>query len=228
MTPTIHHNTANRYTGPHGIDPRSVTAALAVNALLVAGLIFAAPDILPSTAPPGPIDTYPVPLPTDPPPLPEPKPMPRQARPQPTHEVVAPDPLVPTTNVDTPPLDLTKIIPAEPPPPPAGTGDGNSAKAEPAPVVVGARPDPSRLAQFQPEYPASERRAEREGQVTVRVRIAPDGRVTAVQRVSATSDAFFQATRKRALSMWRFKPETRDGKPVASWYQMSVRFVMQD
>jgi protein TonB len=47
----------------------------------------------------------------------------------------------------------------------------------------------------------------------VRVTIAPDGRVTSVEQVSATSPAFFQATQRHALSRWRFKPATVDGRP---------------
>lgn len=229
MTPTIHHS-INRYTGPHGIDPRSVTAALAVNALFVAGLILAAPDILPKAPVNGPIIAYPVPLPTEPPPLPEPQPSPTPARPHSVERVATPDPVVPFERPDTPRLDITKFIPADPPLPPSPPGDGTGTGARPAPaaVFVSARPDPSRLSQFQPAYPASERRAEREGLVTVRVRIGTDGRVEAVERVDATSDAFFEATRKRALSTWRFTPATRGGTPVASWYRMTVRFVMQD
>lgn len=56
--------------------------------------------------------------------------------------------------------------------------------------------------------------------------VGADGRVKAVERVSATSDAFFTATRRQALSQWRFRPATRDGAAIESWYRMSVTFVL--
>jgi periplasmic protein TonB len=77
---------------------------------------------------------------------------------------------------------------------------------------------------LQPEYPLIEQRLGNEGRVTVRVLIGTDGRVTQVEPVSFTSEAFLEATRKQALKKWRFSPATRDGVPVESWHTMSVRF----
>jgi protein TonB len=77
--------------------------------------------------------------------------------------------------------------------------------------------------------PASgERRAEREGRVTVRVLIGEDGRVKQVELVSAASEAFFAATREQALAKWRFTPATKDGIPQEAWRTMSVSFVLND
>ena len=92
------------------------------------------------------------------------------------------------------------------------------------PVRVDAQFDPRFNGALQPPYPASEQRNEREGSVRVRVTIGPDGRVTAVEKVSATSDAFFQATQRQALGRWRFKPATVDGKPIQSSKVLSVQF----
>jgi protein TonB len=78
--------------------------------------------------------------------------------------------------------------------------------------------------QLQPPYPASEERMEREGKVSIRVTIGPDGRVKAAEKVSATSDAFFHETERHALRAWRFKPATVDGKPVESRQVLTVLF----
>jgi len=95
----------------------------------------------------------------------------------------------------------------------------------PTPAVrVEAQFDPRFAGAMQPPYPSSEVRAEREGMVRIRVTIAASGRVTAVQQLSATSAAFFQATERQALSRWRFKPATLDGRPVESSKVMNVRF----
>ncbi|OHT17736.1 Gram-negative bacterial tonB protein [Sphingomonas haloaromaticamans] len=70
-------------------------------------------------------------------------------------------------------------------------------------------------------------RQEIEGVVVVRVLIGADGRVKAVEQVSTTDPAFFEATKRQALRAWRFRPATRDGVAVESWRTMRVKFEMQ-
>jgi protein TonB len=93
------------------------------------------------------------------------------------------------------------------------------------PVLVEARMHSG--SEAQPAYPPSERRAEAEGTVTVRVSIGADGRVTAVERLSASSEPFWRATERHALRNWRFQPATRDGRPVASSKVITVRFRLE-
>ena len=81
---------------------------------------------------------------------------------------------------------------------------------------------------LQPPYPAPELRAQRGGIVRIRLTIAPNGRVTAVQRLAATSDAFWRATERQALGRWRFRPATIDGRPVQGVKEMTVRFRIED
>ncbi len=78
--------------------------------------------------------------------------------------------------------------------------------------------------EIQPDYPMAMARQEIEGFATVRILIGVDGRVKDVRQVSATDPEFFQATERQALRRWKFKPATRDGVPVESWRQMTVRF----
>src|SRR3546814_8325723 len=61
---------------------------------------------------------------------------------------------------------------------------------------------------LQPPYPASERRMNREGTVTIRLLIGADGRVKSAEKVRATSEAFCSVTERHALSRWRFRPAT--------------------
>jgi len=81
--------------------------------------------------------------------------------------------------------------------------------------------------EIQPDYPPSLARQEIEGVVTVRVLIGTDGRVKAVEQVSATEPEFFEATKRQALRHWRFKPATSDGVAIESWRQMTVRFKLE-
>ena len=104
---------------------------------------------------------------------------------------------------------------------------GPSIQPIPNPVRVAASIDPRYADALQPPYPASEQRMSNEGKVSVRVTIGTDGKVKAVSRISATSDAFYKATERQALSRWRFKPATVDGKPVESEKVMTVTFQME-
>jgi len=203
----------------------SFGAAFAINGAIVAGMLFyLAPQIIPSD-PPTILEGRNIPIPPPPKPIDQPKPVPTTERPV----SKTPLPTIPRPIILTPAgpiIDGTdKIYPPQPPLPPAPTGEPSIGEPPaPLPPLMAAAQDPRFLKDFQPAYPASELRAQRDGAVKIRVLIGVDGRVKVAESVSATSDAFFEATRRQALSKWRFKPATRGGVPQESWKTMSVRF----
>ena len=221
---------ADRYTQPNRFNPVGLTAAIAINAGVIGALIFAAPTIVPHIAhdPLKIIDIF-TPEPPPPEPIPEP---PKHVTPnQPAERIEAP--MAPITVPS--PSDFT--LPAAPPLPPVGPEIGDSilplARADPLPppplpTLIEPAFDARYAGDLQPVYPASERRAGHEGRVTVRVLVGVDGRVKRVERVSATSDAFWQATQVRALAKWRFKPGTRGGIPVEAWRTLTLTFVLEE
>lgn len=81
---------------------------------------------------------------------------------------------------------------------------------------------------LQPPYPTEEERRQRSGVVRIRVTIGADGRVSSAERVSATSDAFWRATERQALSRWRFRPAMLDGRPVEATRVITVTFRIGD
>ena len=224
---------ADRYAGRGRIDAGGLAAAIGVTTAIVGALAFAAPEWVAGPPKDPPITIVNVPLP------PIPKPIPPE--PQPQDEVrPSPQPYIPKPIIAPPqPLDPGSITSTEvitPPGPitgtPAGTGSGEGTvavdpPARPVPMLVGAALDPRYARELQPPYPPSEQREGNDGRVTVRVRIGADGRVKEVRRVSATSDAFFRATERQALSRWRFRPATRDGVAEEGWKTMSVTFVLE-
>ena len=125
--------------------------------------------------------------------------------------------------------DLTHYVRSDPrpfpDPGPVGERRVELARVEIPPVRRSAELIGSDL---QPPYPASEERAQRGGTVQIRVTIGANGRVTGVQRLSATSDAFWRATERQALSRWRFRPATVDGRPVEATRVMTVTFRIED
>lgn len=126
------------------------------------------------------------------------------------------------------------VQPTQPLDPGAGIGTGPVEPIRPPlvdpvpPVLRDARVDARYAAAFQPPYPAAMIRQQVEGDVTVRVSIDAEGRVTDVVMLSAVDPAFFEATRKQALARWRFVPATRDGVPIASERVMTVHFKLTD
>jgi protein TonB len=181
-------------------------------------------------APDEPLTTYPVPITPPPPPEPLPRHEARQPVQRPVDAPLPPIPLprtsdwqVPTLPDPGPPLDTLGST--------GGSGGGMTETARPLPmppVIVGPTIDPRYADDFQPAYPPSEQRAGSDGRVVVRVLIGTDGRVKEVQRVEATSDAFYRVTEAQALKRWRFRPGTRDGVAQETWRTMSVTFVLAD
>jgi len=109
-----------------------------------------------------------------------------------------------------------------------GTGDIVLPPPPPPPFRRAADFDPRYANALQPPYPATEERAQRDGIVRVRVTIGPDGRVTAVERLAATSDAFWRVTEQQALRRWRFRPATLDGRPVQDSKVVTLNFRIAD
>lgn len=215
-----------RYEGAHGVQPGSLLAATAICGGLVAGLMLASPTFTTQVTRTLEVINIPVPKP-EPEPVPETPPTVRETvKPMPSAKPVDTTTSVVTTDTQsfvTGPgiLDGVGKDPIETILPPLPT-------PTPAPVLTGPSVDPRYARDLQPNYPAGEQRAGREGLVTVRILVGVDGRVKQVERVSAASDAFYAATERQALSRWRFRPATRDGVPVEGWRTMKVRFEMPD
>jgi protein TonB len=221
---------AHRYAQPTRFNPDGLTAAVAINAALVAALIFAGPTLV-TREPDRTLTTTNIPIDQPPPEPPAPQPKPHEITPnRPTETIIAPIPPIPVpsnsdfrTSVTESPVTPGPII---------GNDPGPIAIDPPAPSpplpLVAPEVDPRYADAFQPTYPAAERRANRDGRVTVRVLVGTDGRVKQIERVAATSDAFWQVTMERAMRAWRFKPATRGSVPVEAWRTMSLSFRMED
>jgi protein TonB len=216
---------ANQFAANRGIKPGSMTLAIAMTALPIAGLFIASQGERIMQILDRPIEVVNIPLPKDPPP--DPKPKPKTANPVDQKLYTPPVDLPPLS--DVPRLDTTTTFPDPPPPIPSGTGTERTLPPPiPKPVIVGASYDPRYANALHPPYPASEIRGGNSGRVVIRVLIGADGRVKQVERVAAASDAFFAAAQKQALTKWRFKPATSDGTPIEQWKTMSLRFELQE
>lgn len=209
------------YTG-NGASRFGMGGAVAVHALVV-GVVLLVPAQVYAPFVPKVLIGHNIPMPQDPPPPPPPQTEDRDI-PSP------PKPLVFTPISSDRPVVLPPLV--DPVLPGGGVlPDARDIARDPPrpdPVLVEAMPDPRFMRDFQPAYPPSMRRADMEGRVTIRVHIGADGRVRDVERLSATTDAFWEATRDQAMRKWRFRPATRDGAPVESVRTMIVHFQLKD
>jgi periplasmic protein TonB len=203
----------------------SLGGALFVNGLMVLGIIFAAPHVTGEVAD-GPtlIDFIPQPPPKPDPAIEKPK-----AKPDPgTIAKRLTQPPAPDTNAKSDndaSVDIGLItLPPIPPLPPGGETIIEKPPIRIEPIFRGAVIHPRYRDVLQPEYPPGLIRQEVEGSVTLRVLIGTDGRVKAVEPVRFDDAELLKTTQAHALRKWRFLPATRDGTPVESWREMTVRF----
>jgi len=216
--------TATGYNGNRA-SPAAIAAAVGVH-LAVAAIIMVMPGETYQKLKDGIIWAYPVPA------EPEPQPPPPEAKappePQQRTTVTVPAPLTP--DLPVPAWNTIETGPVTLDPGLAGglAGTGQIRAAEHKPIFVDARPDPSRMRDFQPDYPAAMIRQQVEGFARVRVHIAANGRVDSVDLIECTDEAFWKATREQALRRWRFMPATRDGIAIPADRVMTVRFRLSD
>lgn len=90
--------------------------------------------------------------------------------------------------------------------PPQGPGSGAPASAKITPPV------PLRI--VPPRYPRAAYRANASGSVTVTFTVKRDGRTTHIRIVKAEPPRVFDAAARAAVRAWRYRPATREGKPV--------------
>lgn len=221
---------ANRYQ-PSASRPASAGASLLVLAAVGFGATMVGPTIVPGLLPEPPIFVTNVPIEQ---PRPTPQPLTKKdtvVKQQTTPLPYQPVPIVRTDGAadpigSTPDFTETTMDP----PGPVGPLSGGPTVVDPPkpPVMIGATVDPRYADSLQPPYPASEIRAQTEGRLTARVLVGTDGRVKAIEILKTPSKGLSEATRRHALSKWRFKPATRDGIPYEDWMTMTLSFKLVD
>lgn len=83
---------------------------------------------------------------------------------------------------------------------------------------------PRALDTIEPDYPPEAEQARRSGVLRLQLRIESDGRVSAVEVVSAEPPGVFDASAMQAFAAARFAPGVRAGRPVRAQILIEVRY----
>ncbi len=112
-------------------------------------------------------------------------------------------------------LDLFELPDAPPPPEPEG------------PIwVTGDVTDPEKLNAVNPQYTEIARKARIQGVVVLQATIDKNGDITDVKVLKGLAMGLSEAA-VAAVTQWKFKPATLNGKPVAVYYNLTVNFQLQ-
>lgn len=125
-------------------------------------------------------------------------------------------PPAPSTALRTGPQAPALLVAAPPPPPPAP----RAAKPGCAPRFRQGECEP-------PEYPREARRRGLEGRVSLRILVAEDGNVAQVEVAESSGEESLDNAAVDAARQWKFTPATRDGRAVAEWIRVPVRFSLR-
>lgn len=143
--------------------------------------------------------------PADPPkPQPKPKPKPPAARPP------APRPNAASAWTHAPAPDT------------GNAGMTRQASASSA-IVFDGKPR-YRLPPTPPAYPQRSIELNQQGEALVRVRLDPDGSVAEILLWRSSGFPLLDRAALAAVRGWHFFPAVRDGRPVAAWVEIPVRF----
>ena len=83
------------------------------------------------------------------------------------------------------------------------------------------------VSQVPPVYPLRARRKGIEGRVKVKFLVTENGAVEQITLLSAEPKNMFEKNVLKAVSTWRFKPGTVDGKIVKTWVLKTLEFKLQ-
>ena len=181
-----------------------------------------------------------------PPPEPEPPPPPPQevaaAEPETKVELPPPDEPPPLTATELKPIDSPRPKPPQPKPaaaarptaqaavtrapaPDAGNASITQQQAAAASSLIVFEGKPRfRIPPTPAAYPPRSIELSQQGEVLVRVRLQPDGAAAEVVLWRSSSFPLLDRAALTAVRGWHFLPAMRDGRPVAAWVEIPVRF----
>ena len=159
---------------------------------------------------------------------------PEPLRPEPEPELAELDPLEPLSHLPLEPLppleppepEVARAEPPEPAPPPADTSTPPAPHVAPVPLTPERLP-PLALSAPAPTYPRASIEMGHQGDVLVRIHVAPDGSVVDVELVSSSGYERLDEAALATVRRWRFRPATEGGLAVADRFLHRLKFRLE-
>jgi protein TonB len=131
-----------------------------------------------------------------------------------------PEPIrIPEPQVELDIPDVDDLVIAVPDAPPAPEPSG--------PIfVTGDVQKPVKISDVQPQYTEIARKARIQGVVILQTIIDKDGNITDVKALKGLPMGLTESAME-AVTQWKFKPATLNGKPVAVYFNLTVNFQLQ-
>ncbi len=146
--------------------------------------------------------------------IPIPDPTPDEPEPLVDPEIVVPE-------IELPDVDVVDFGIPDAPPGYGSFGDGEG------PFNVGGDiRAPVKIHDPQPGYTEEARMARIQGVVLLRTVIDPEGNVTRLEVLKGLTLGLTESALE-TVKQWKFKPATRNGRPVAVYYHLSINFSIQ-
>ena len=102
-----------------------------------------------------------------------------------------------------------------------------NAEPPPPPPTVRENSDPEKISGERPSYPEEARQSGVEGKLTAWLHVDEKGVVTKVEIKESPGELFSDEAIAK-FSMWKFKPEMKDGRPVAFIGEYTIIFRLKD
>ena len=135
---------------------------------------------------------------------PKPKPLPKAP---PSEKAVSAPPVKPTP----PPVRTTKTAPAK--------------KAAPAaPAIQPPSAEAQGLNNKAPLYPQLSRKKKEQGTVLLLILVKADGTVGEIKLKTSSGFSRLDQAAKQAVKRWQFQPALKDGQPIDFWYELPLKF----
>lgn len=96
--------------------------------------------------------------------------------------------------------------------------------AQPAPVVQLPTADATGLNNKAPVYPLLSRKRKEQGTVWLLILVSQQGLVTELKLKTSSGFARLDDAAMRAVKLWKFQPALKQGKPIDYWYELPVKF----
>lgn len=219
------------------------TAVIGLHAALLTAIVTATSSAVPArdepktvfvsfVAPlaPEPAAVQPPPKPEPEPPKPQPKPQPKP-NPRPEPKPTKAPQSAPLTDPAPRAIEAPPVAEATPAPPapaaPAAPAPVAAAPAAPPPQPSTPRTVTSGIQYLQapaPEYPPAARRMGEEGQVVLRVLVNERGRPERAEIQTSSGSMRLDDAARRAVLRAVFKPHIEDGRPIAVYAVIPIRF----